>query len=533
MVYLASSKLSTAIIGNLGFACALTIYKVLTRIFLGTLRDSEVERINDKISQAIVETLLAMTIFREDFTPSFISMFVILSFLKIFHWLVQDRVDFVETTPDIPYSQHFSLATFSGLLLGIDILFLRFTLSHTLRVGVSVYLLFAFEYAILASTMAASMVKYSMSAIDMALEGRWEGKGAAVFYLQLTLDMLHLIVYFAFFATVFSTYGIPLHLVRDLYWTVRNFQNRVRAFLRYRKLTANMDEQFPDASPEDVERVGGVCIVCREDLVAQSGRNKKLGCGHVFHLHCLRSWLERQQNCPICRAAVTPGQGPTTAPARQRPAHGRQQQPGEDEWMRDIAQRLAQGQLREAVNDYVRQRDGESNNESNRHEESRSPAPPREQQVQVRVTTSPPPPGVSTFITLRAPPTPEQHQLAMAAAMAAVGAMSHSNSPAQSPPPLPAGGDSESTRVAMIASAEAVEKMLEEQLKGLKTYLEQLKQGEQQPPQHDEAGPSTSRNVEAVSETLDDQQSSQAELRRRRLLRLVQGQGDDPEHQQQ
>ena len=35
----------------------------------------------------------------------------------------------------------------------------------------------------------------------------------AVFYLELTLDMLHLMVYCAFFAVVFSTYGIPLHLV--------------------------------------------------------------------------------------------------------------------------------------------------------------------------------------------------------------------------------------------------------------------------------------------------------------------------------
>lgn len=31
---------------------------------------------------------------------------------------------------------------------------------------------------------------------------------------ELTLDMLHLLVYCAFFAVVFSTYGIPLHLVR-------------------------------------------------------------------------------------------------------------------------------------------------------------------------------------------------------------------------------------------------------------------------------------------------------------------------------
>ncbi len=48
-----------------------------------------------------------------------------------------------------------------------------------------------------------------------------------------------------------------------------------------------------------------------------AGRNKKLGCNHVFHLHCLRSWLERQQNCPICRRSVVP---PTPAAAAPAPA---------------------------------------------------------------------------------------------------------------------------------------------------------------------------------------------------------------------
>jgi E3 ubiquitin-protein ligase synoviolin len=51
-----------------------------------------------------------------------------------------------------------------------------------------------------------------------------------------------------------------------------------------------------------------------------AGRNKKLGCGHVFHLHCLRSWLERQQNCPICRRSVVPPSA--TPPPAPRPAQG-------------------------------------------------------------------------------------------------------------------------------------------------------------------------------------------------------------------
>ena len=54
-----------------------------------------------------------------------------------------------------------------------------------------------------------------------------------------------------------------------------------------RRVTANMDERFPDATVEDLERSDNICIICREEMIATS-RNKKLSCSHVFHLHCLR-----------------------------------------------------------------------------------------------------------------------------------------------------------------------------------------------------------------------------------------------------
>ena len=47
------------------------------------------------------------------------------------------------------------------------------------------------------------------------LEGRWEGKGTYVFYLELVTDLLHLCVYVVFFFIVFTNYGLPLHLARS------------------------------------------------------------------------------------------------------------------------------------------------------------------------------------------------------------------------------------------------------------------------------------------------------------------------------
>lgn len=41
------------------------------------------ERINDRISQAIMETCLAMTIFKEEFNMEFVAMFTTLTFVKV------------------------------------------------------------------------------------------------------------------------------------------------------------------------------------------------------------------------------------------------------------------------------------------------------------------------------------------------------------------------------------------------------------------------------------------------------------------
>ena len=42
-----------------------------------------------------------MTIFREEFTMRFVALFTALFFLKVYHWLMQDRVAYMEQTPAV------------------------------------------------------------------------------------------------------------------------------------------------------------------------------------------------------------------------------------------------------------------------------------------------------------------------------------------------------------------------------------------------------------------------------------------------
>lgn len=72
---------------------------------------------------------------------------------------------------------------------------------------------------------------------------------------------------------------------------------------------------FEDASDIDMRKAssqGDVCCICLGSMSTTSGGIKKVGCGHLYHTHCLREVVERARSmeaarCPLCRASVLDG----------------------------------------------------------------------------------------------------------------------------------------------------------------------------------------------------------------------------------
>ncbi|XP_041437100.1 E3 ubiquitin-protein ligase TTC3 [Xenopus laevis] len=50
---------------------------------------------------------------------------------------------------------------------------------------------------------------------------------------------------------------------------------------------------------DDAESCNEPCIICHDEL--QQYPVQKLDCGHCFHRHCIKTWLNTQSTCPTCR----------------------------------------------------------------------------------------------------------------------------------------------------------------------------------------------------------------------------------------
>ncbi|KAK3132251.1 hypothetical protein QOZ80_6AG0518320 [Eleusine coracana subsp. coracana] len=318
MVYLSTSKICFVLLLNTGLVAMCAAWQLVKRVFLGSLREAEVERLNEQSWREVVEILFAVTIFRQDFSVAFLTMVAALLLVKALHWLAQKRVEYIETTPSVPLLSHVRIVSFMAFLLVVDCLFLSNSLRSLIQKReASVAIFFSFEYMILATSTVSTFVKYVFYVSDMLMEGQWEKKAVYTFYLELISDLVHLSLYMLFFIAIFLNYGVPLHLIRELYETFRNFRIRIADYVRYRKITSNMNERFPDATADELTASDATCIICREEMTSA----KKLLCGHLFHVHCLRSWLERQHTCPTCRAPIIP-------PDNGRAAVQRGAQPG-------------------------------------------------------------------------------------------------------------------------------------------------------------------------------------------------------------
>ncbi|GAM87507.1 hypothetical protein ANO11243_055320 [Dothideomycetidae sp. 11243] len=377
-VYLSQSNACVLILTNLALVCTISFIYGLQRLLYGPLRPIEIEQLSEKAWYAVWDTLLAIPSLRDDVGGWLLITFVLLLAGKVWGWIAEGRVDVLEQQPPAnPRLFHARLSASLLVSITFDILMCRYYLKTVVddpRPGMMV--IFTFEYAILAIFSLFTACRYGLvlyeahvvsqqtkqkfqerkveireerlQAIRDAGEDEsnlveptdedvneneidvpgWEEKRRWLFGLELATDFIKIVIYTVFFTISMTFIGLPMHVMRDVYMTVAAFAKRIQDYSNYRRATFDMNTRYPDATEEELGNEN-TCIVCREAMVpweagtrATEGlRAKKLPCGHILHLRCLKAWLERQQSCPTCRRPVVTqppapagGAGPLQAP---------------------------------------------------------------------------------------------------------------------------------------------------------------------------------------------------------------------------
>lgn len=319
VVYLSTDKMCLAFMYNFAFALFLLFGKVLLRLFIGTLRDVEVEQLVDSGRGFLADTILFLVFYaptidnREVTTVYLIQYICCVIFMKVFHLTTQIRVSHMFEVGVPRLIVNLKLVALMCLLLFCDFMALQYFYSVASRSS-TFFTWILFEALTMSTVVLVSLCKYSVHMVDLRLENGWPGKSVCLFYIDLVHDVVSMTLFLVFMLTFFvqNPSRLPIYMMADVIQVARKLAQRLRSFRRYRRISNNMEMRFADATDEEIQQ-NEQCVICRDSLFDGS-KAKKLVCGHIFHIDCLRSWFVMQQVCPTCRAEI-PADGPPAVQA--------------------------------------------------------------------------------------------------------------------------------------------------------------------------------------------------------------------------
>eukprot|EP00392_Amoebophrya_sp_AT5.2_P009256 g9284.t1 len=295
VIHLSSDKLSLALLYNFVFATFLLFGYATLKFFIGRLRDLEIEQLIDTGRGFLADTILFLVFYSPTIDQKEVATFQLMQyivgviFLKMFHLMAQIRVSSMFEMGTPKRSVKIKLAVLMGLMLGVDLLLVHNFYAAFGRQS-TFYTWILFECVTMLALITVTIFKYTLHLIDTSLEHGWPGKAAYIFYLELVGDVCSMLIFLCFMGIFFlqNPNRLPIYMMADIVQVARQLTTRLRNFRKYRMIMSDFENKFRMADSEELANAE-TCIICRDDLHEGS---VILPCGHIFHVDCLKSWLE-------------------------------------------------------------------------------------------------------------------------------------------------------------------------------------------------------------------------------------------------
>lgn len=301
----------------------------LKTLFFVQLYPSETQKVLERIVNYVILKGIFLPLAVPPNTSQVIlwsTWLVILCSLKLFQSFARDRLERLNASPMVTPSKYFRV--FSALLfvLSADFLWIALCVIIYRSLSSSLFLLLFFEPLCIAfETLQAVMVhgfqladiwqRHSNDSTDSsgsqdsyksAAGSLNEWKGVLIRNYGFLLDIMTLFMALGHYLIIWWLHGMSFHLVDALLFVnlralVSAIVKRVRGYVKLQRALGSLNGALPDATFEEICAFNDECAICREPMA----KAKRLACSHLFHLACLKSWLDQGlsevYSCPTCR----------------------------------------------------------------------------------------------------------------------------------------------------------------------------------------------------------------------------------------
>ncbi|XP_047964466.1 E3 ubiquitin protein ligase RIN2-like [Salvia hispanica] len=299
-------------------------------VFFSELYTSEIRKMLERLVNYIIYkgTFLPLvvppTIFQAGLWSTWLAM---LCFLKMFQALARDRLERLNASPSVTPWTYFRVYSALLLVFSVDLLWILLCVTIYSAMPSSIFLLLFFEPSSIAFETLQAIAVHGFQLLDIWMHhsagdaansqlskifnmssagslGEW--KVMIIRNFGFFLDMMTLLMALAHYLYIWWLHGMAFHLVDAvLFLNIRALLSaivkRVKGFVKLRMALGTLHGALPDATSEQLKAYDDECAICREPMA----KAKRLSCNHLFHLACLRSWLDQclseSYSCPTCR----------------------------------------------------------------------------------------------------------------------------------------------------------------------------------------------------------------------------------------
>lgn len=365
---LLQSSVVVALLANLMINFFLLITLSMKTVFFGQLSLVETQKVVERlINYVLFKGLFLTWVVRPEMMQIavWLAWFSVLGFLKMFQGLARDRLERLNASPSATILSHLRVYTVLLFVLLFDLLWMQLCLLLFKDTGTSTFLLLLFEPLSIAFDTLQAVIVHGMqlldtwqrqnldiSAHDISLQpsersaagAAWEWRGTVVRNCSFVMDIVSLLLALGHCVHIWWLRGLAFQVVDAILFLnlralLSAISKRIKGFMRLRTAMTTLQGALPDATQDELLAYEDDCAICKEPMA----RAKRLPCAHLFHLACLRSWLDQgladTYSCPTCRRPLFMGGSRTATHNLQRLVDVPTASPGTNETQAQVPQR--------------------------------------------------------------------------------------------------------------------------------------------------------------------------------------------------